>query len=79
MPGLYLYTLKIGHKSCKLLSILNKLPLQKKFQYMYVVTHNVFLDETKNTTTTKQKLKHNNPCRSRELNQNRCVATVPPC
>jgi len=27
MLGLYLYTLIIGHKSCKMLSILNKLTL----------------------------------------------------
>jgi len=27
MLGLYLYTLKIGHKSCNMLSILNKLTL----------------------------------------------------
>jgi len=40
MLGLYLYTLIIGHKSCNMLSILNKLILQKKLQNF--VTTNVF-------------------------------------
>jgi len=66
MLGLYLYTLMISHKSCKMLSILNKLTLQKDFQNF--VTNNVFTDKSKNKTTTKQKIKHKNPCRSRELN-----------
>jgi len=52
-----------------MLSILNKLTLQKKLQYF--VTNNVFLYKQKKntTTTTKQKIKRKNPCRSRELNQ----------
>jgi len=33
MLGLYLYTLIISHKFCKLLSILNKLTLQKDMQH----------------------------------------------
>jgi len=41
--GLYLYTLIIGHKSSNLLSILNKLPLQKELQIF--VTNNVVLDK----------------------------------
>jgi len=54
MLGLYLYTLIIGHKSCNMLSILNKLTLQKKLQKK--LTNNVVLDKkSKNTTTTKQK------------------------
>ena len=32
MLGLYLYTLIIGHKSCNMLSILNKLTLEKELQ-----------------------------------------------
>ena len=32
------------------------------------MTTNVFLDKTKNTTSTKQKIKHKNPCRRRGLN-----------
>jgi len=32
MLGLYLYTLIIGHKSSKMLSLLNKLALPKKLQ-----------------------------------------------
>jgi len=32
------------------------------------VTNNVFWRKSKNATTTKQNIKHKNPCRSRELN-----------
>jgi len=42
-----------------MLSILNKLTLQKKLQNF--VTNNVFLDKKVNNN------KHKNPCRSREL------------
>ena len=41
MLGLYLYTLRIGHKSGNMLSILNKLKMQKELQTF--VTNNVFL------------------------------------
>jgi len=41
MLGLYLYTLIIGHKSCNILSILNKLKLSKELQSF--VTDNVLL------------------------------------
>jgi len=68
MLGLYLYTLRIGHKSGNMLSILNKLTLQKELQTF--VTNNVFFDKkSKITTTIKQKIKHKNPCGSRGLNQ----------
>ena len=43
MLGLYLYTLKIGHKSRKMLSMLNNLTLQKDGQTF--VTNNVFMDK----------------------------------
>jgi len=43
MLGLYLQTLIISHKSCKMLSILNKLILQKNLQN--IVTNNVFMDK----------------------------------
>jgi len=43
MLGLYLYTLIIGHKSCNMLSIHNKLALQNKLQNL--VTNNVFLEK----------------------------------
>jgi len=43
MLGLYLYTLIIGHESCNMLNILNKLTLQKELQIF--VTKNVFLDK----------------------------------
>ena len=67
MLGLYLYTFIIGHTSCNMLSMLNKLTLNKELQTL--VTDNVFLNKKrKHTTTTKQKIKHKNPCRSRELN-----------
>jgi len=67
MLGLYLYTLIIGYKSCKMLSLLNKLTLQKELQNF--VTNNVFLDKKVKTTTTKQKIKHKKPYRSRGLNR----------
>jgi len=37
MLGLYIYTLMISHKSCKMLSILNKLTLQKDFQILWQI------------------------------------------
>jgi len=43
MLGLYLYTLIISHKFSKLLSILNKLTLQKDLQNF--VTNSVFTDK----------------------------------
>jgi len=49
MLGLYLYTRITSQKSDKILSILNKLTLQKDLQNL--VTNNVFMDK---------KLKHNN-------------------
>jgi len=55
MLGLYLYTLIIGHKSCNLLSIVNKLTLQK--EVLNIVTNNVFLD--KNVKTQQQNKKSN--------------------
>ena len=66
MLGLYLCSLIIGHKSCNMLSILNKLTLRKELQNF--VTNNVFWAKNKNTPITKQKIKHKNPCRSRKLN-----------
>ena len=49
-------TLIICHKSCSMLSILNKLTLQKELQHF--VTNNVFWTKSKNTRTTKQTIKH---------------------
>jgi len=49
MLSMYLYTLLISHKSCKMLRMLNKLTLQKDLQN--VVTNNAFIDK---------KYKHNN-------------------
>jgi len=49
-----------------MLRILNKLTLYKSLQTF--VTNNVFWTKSKNTTTTKQKIKHKNPWRSRGLN-----------
>jgi len=52
MLCLYLYTLIIGHKSCNMLSILNKIIVQKKLQNF--VTHNVFLDKKVKTHQNKK-------------------------
>jgi len=43
MLGLYPYTLIISHKFCNMLSILNKLTLQKDLQNF--VTNSVFMDK----------------------------------
>ena len=43
MLGLYLYTLIISYKFCKMLIILNKLTLQKDLQNF--VTNSVFMDK----------------------------------
>ena len=64
MLGLYLYTLIIGHKSCNMLSILNKLPLQKELQILWQIT--CFFGQ--NVKTLHQKKTHKNPCPSREMN-----------
>jgi len=66
MLGLYLYTLIISHKSCKLLNILNKLTLQKDLQNS--VINYVFMDKKGKTQKQNKKIKPKNPCRSRELN-----------
>jgi len=55
MLGL-LYTLIIGHKSCNMLSILNKLTFQKELQN--IVTNNVLLD--KKVKTKQQQNKKSN-------------------
>jgi len=59
-----IFILIIGHKSGNMLSILNKLTLQKKLQNF--VTKKVFW--TKKVKTLQQQNKHKNPCRCRELN-----------
>ena len=57
MLGLYLYTLIIGQKSCNMLSILNKLTLQKELQNF--VTNNVLLGQKVKTHKKQhQKPKH---------------------
>jgi len=56
MLGLYLHTLIISHKSCKMLSILNKLILQKNLQN--IVTNNVFKKQ-KGKTQQQQNKKSN--------------------
>jgi len=45
MLGLYLYTLIICHKFCKMSSILNKLTLQKELQNFVTNTCSVFMDK----------------------------------
>jgi len=54
MLGRYLYTLIIGHKSCNMLSMLNKLILKKRIAN-FGDKYCVFGQKSKNTTTTKQK------------------------
>jgi len=54
MLCLYRYILIIGHNSCKMLSILNKLTVQKKFQNC--VTNNVFLNKKVNTQQQQNKI-----------------------
>ena len=56
MLGQYLYTRIIGHKSCNMLSMLNKLTLQKKLHFF--VTDNVFVN--KKVKTQQQQTKKSN-------------------
>ena len=56
MLGLYLYTLIIGHKSYKMISILNNLTLKKDLQTF--VTNNVFFE--KKVKTQQQQNKKSN-------------------
>jgi len=53
MLNLYLNTLIIEHKSCYVLSILNKLSLQNKLQNC--VTNNAVLDKKVNTQQQNNK------------------------
>jgi len=57
MLGLYLYILIIRQKSCNMLSILNKLTLQKKLQTF--VINNVFFNNKKVKTQQQQNKKIN--------------------
>jgi len=49
----YHYTLIIGHKSCNMLSILNKLTLEKELHTF--VTTNVFLTKKRKTQQQQSK------------------------
>jgi len=77
MLGLYLYTIIIGYKSCNMLSILNKLTLQKKLQTF--ITNNVFLTKK---VKTQQKQNKKSSIKTLALDGNRtqsgCVTSVPP-
>jgi len=53
MPSLYLYTLIISHKSCKILSILKELTLQKDLQN--IVTNKVFFGQKLKTQQQQNK------------------------
>ena len=53
--------IKTGHKSCNMLSVLNKLPLEKELQNF--VTSNVFSDQK--VKKQNNKIKHKNSCQSR--------------
>ena len=54
MLGLYVYTLRIGHKSGNMLSILNILTLQKEMQHF--VKNDVFLNRQLNTQQRQNKI-----------------------
>jgi len=71
--GLYLYTLIIGHKSCKMFSIVNELTLQNKLQNF--VTNNVFLDKKKKTQQQQNKKEKKNRCRDREMKSS-CTQSI---
>jgi len=79
---LYLYTLIIGHKSCIMLSLVNKLTLNKKLQNL--VTTNVFFGQKVKTQQQQNKksniktlagpgIKPGTSC-----TQSGCVTTAPP-
>ena len=55
MLGMYLYTLIIGFKYCNILSILNKLTLQKE---LHNVVTMCFWTKSKDTTTKKSNNKN---------------------
>ena len=65
MLGLYRYTLIIGHKYCNV-RFTKKINIVKGIANF--LTNNGLLDKKGNTTTTKQKIKLENPCRNRGLN-----------
>ena len=79
MQGLYLYTLTIGHKSCNMLNILNKLTLQKELQNF--VTNNVFLDKKQQQQNKRSNIKTlagaGNWTQTFRT-QSRCVTCAPP-
>jgi len=66
MLGLFVYTLTIGHKSCNMLSIQNKLTLQKEIQTF--VTNNMFLNPL-----PESGIELRTSC-----TQSECVTTAPP-
>jgi len=70
MLGLYLHTLHFGHKSCNMLSILNKLTYYiAKGIAKYCNKYCVFGQKVKTQQQQhKQIIKHKNPCWSRKLN-----------
>jgi len=80
MLGLYIYTLEFGHKSCNMLSILNKLALQKELHNC--VTNNVFLDKNHINNKTKNQTLKPLPETGIETGtcctQSECVTTAPP-
>jgi len=65
MLGLYFNTPLIGHTFCNVLSILNKLPLQKKLQTCVI---KLCFRTKKPHQQQNKKQQHKNPWRSRELN-----------
>jgi len=65
MLGLYIDTLLIGHKCCRILSKINELTLQMELQY--VMRNNVIkIKKVKTKQQQKEKSKVKNRCRSRD-------------
>ena len=81
MLGLYLYTLIIGHRSCNMLSILNKLTLPKELHNF--VTNNVLLEKKLKHNNNKTKIQTEKPLpepgieTGTSCNQSGCITTAP--
>ena len=66
MLRLYLDTVLIGHKLCSMISTLNEIGLQKKWEHF--MTNNVFAEKSKTQQQQNNNRKHKNPCQTHELN-----------
>ena len=66
MLGMYLEILKIGHRFCSTLSILNELLLQKELQSVMLIM--ILNKKNENTMKTKRKQRQKNIARAKQLN-----------